>query len=118
MKLDRPDDDSPLRDEGVKRSFDLPELIHNLDLLVSMSEEQILNNNRRSTGYIYNNTVIKHYKRSFYYLHLHLFINFRLQHEKDLEVNLKHESNKLTDICAQEAKEVNRLKDVFEIIEE
>jgi len=48
-KHDRPDDDDePAAPKATeKKVFELPELMHNLDLLVDMAEEAIINNNRK-----------------------------------------------------------------------
>ena len=47
-KHDRPDDDEQLsRSTKDKKTFDMPELLHNLDMLVEMSEEAILDSDRK-----------------------------------------------------------------------
>lgn len=52
-KHDKPDEDvnelEIERGDG-KRAFDMPELLHNLDLLVEMAEDEILQNNKRSVS--------------------------------------------------------------------
>lgn len=46
MKHDKPsEDDVPQRDQ--EKLFDLPELLHNLDLLVDMAGEEIIGNNNK-----------------------------------------------------------------------
>ena len=48
-KHDKPDDDEILDmpKDRQKRAFDMPELLHNLDLLVEMAEDEILQNNKK-----------------------------------------------------------------------
>ncbi|XP_071943002.1 tuftelin-interacting protein 11-like isoform X2 [Antedon mediterranea] len=83
---DRPEDtfDSLANDE---RAFEMPELQHNIDLLVDMAEQQIIQNNRQ------------------------------LQHEQDMIVNLEHEKRKISGILQQEKQQVIRLKKVMQIVE-
>ncbi|KAI8489214.1 Tuftelin-interacting protein 11 [Branchiostoma belcheri] len=71
-----------------KKAFSLPELEHNLTLLVEMSEQHILDNERR------------------------------LRHEKDMIVNLKHEDEKLMEVLHEEKKSIDRLEAVLEMVEE
>ena len=53
QRHDRPDSDSeeeiPVKKKQTQKtkSFDMPELLHNLDLLVSMAEEEIILNNKK-----------------------------------------------------------------------
>ena len=48
---DKPDEDEEyevVRQEAAdKRAFDMPELLHNLNLLVDMAEEEIIQNDRQ-----------------------------------------------------------------------
>ena len=49
QKHDRPlDDDMAYSQMTEKKHFDMPELLHNLDLLVEMAEEEIVENDRKS----------------------------------------------------------------------
>ncbi|XP_033107854.1 tuftelin-interacting protein 11-like isoform X2 [Anneissia japonica] len=83
---DRPEDtfDSLANDE---RAFEMPELQHNIDLLVDMAEQQIIQNNRQ------------------------------LQHEQDMIVNLEHERRKISGVLEQERQQVTRLRKVMEMVE-
>ena len=85
LRHDRPeiDDDTGDRDSSA---FDMPELLHNLDLLIDMTEDEILQNNKK------------------------------LQHEKDMLVNLEHESKKLKEECDKEGKMVERLKELLALV--
>ncbi|XP_035660288.1 tuftelin-interacting protein 11-like [Branchiostoma floridae] len=71
-----------------KKAFSMPELEHNLTLLVEMTEQQILDNERR------------------------------LRHEKDMIINLKHEDEKLTEVLHEEKKSIDKLEAVLEMVEE
>lgn len=42
----------------------------------------------------------------------------RLKYEQDLVVNLDFEKNKMAELCDQEAKQINRLKEVLEIVKQ
>lgn len=84
-KHDKPDE-KPVSVETEKKEFDVPELQHNLDLLVRMAEEDIVQNNRQ------------------------------LRYEKDVVVNLKHETDKLRTLCEREEEQVTRLKEVLGIV--
>ncbi|XP_033730920.1 tuftelin-interacting protein 11-like, partial [Pecten maximus] len=70
-----------------KRAFDLPELTHNLNLLVDMAEEDIMQNDRK------------------------------LRYLKDHIVNMRYEKERLDEICNQEEKLMDRLKKVLEIVD-
>jgi len=86
---DMPDDDG--RDSpgmGEKRAFDMPELLHNLDILVGMAEDEIIQNNKT------------------------------LQYEQDLIVNLTHESEKLVNVCEHEEKQIARVRVILALVEE
>ena len=86
-KHDKPDEKPIISSENEKKEFDVPELQHNLDLLVRMSEEDIVQNNRR------------------------------LKYEKDLVVNLKHEREKIKSLCEHENGQITRLKEVLGIVQ-
>jgi len=42
----------------------------------------------------------------------------RLKYEQDLLVNLEFEKKKMAALCEQEATQINRLKEVLEIVEQ
>jgi len=42
----------------------------------------------------------------------------RLKYEQDLVVNLEYEKTKMVALCEQEAKQINRLKEVLEIVKQ
>ena len=46
-----------------------------------------------------------------------LLLLFRLKHEKDLIVNMKYEKERLDTVCEQEAKQIEKLAKVLEIVE-
>jgi len=46
MKHDKPTEDAVTVTEE-RRQFDLPELLHNLDLLVEMSESEVIQNDKK-----------------------------------------------------------------------
>ncbi|XP_053397449.1 tuftelin-interacting protein 11-like [Mercenaria mercenaria] len=87
---DRPDDDDDdipvIQEKSTTTAFSMPELTHNLNLLVDMSEEDIVQNDRK------------------------------LRHEKDLIVNMKYEKERLDTVLEQEEKQIERLAKVLEII--
>lgn len=89
-KHDIPDDDiiEPTKALGDTKAFDMPELLHNLDLLVDMSEQEILQNDRK------------------------------LKYEQDLIVNLQHEKDKSDEVCIYEEHQLEQLKEVLKIVEE
>ncbi|ESO85853.1 hypothetical protein LOTGIDRAFT_221309 [Lottia gigantea] len=86
---DRPDDDEDMITDknDIPRSFDMPELLHNLNLLVDMAEEDIIQNDRK------------------------------LKHNKDHLVNMKFEKERLDTICEQERKQKDRLQIILDIVE-
>lgn len=84
---DRPNEEEDVSFEGVKKAFEMPELEHNLQLLVDMSEQKIINHDRH------------------------------LQHEEDMVVNLQHERVKLTGVLQQEERLITRLQRVMELIQ-
>ncbi|KAL4232809.1 Tuftelin-interacting protein 11 [Mactra antiquata] len=88
---DRPDDDDDEPSVTVygkppADAFSMPELTHNLNLLVDMAEEDIIQNDRK------------------------------LKHEKDLIVNMKYEKTRVDTVVEQEEKQIERLSKVLEII--
>ena len=44
---DRPDEEEDVSLEGAKKAFEMPELEHNLQILVEMSEQQIIQHDRQ-----------------------------------------------------------------------
>lgn len=87
MKHDKPsEDDVPQRDQ--EKLFDLPELLHNLDLLVDMAGEEIIGNNNK------------------------------LKYESDMCVNLEHEHERLVKLCEEEEERIARMTDVIKIVDE
>ena len=42
----------------------------------------------------------------------------RLKYEQDLVVNLEYERGKMTTLCDQEAQQINRLKEVLDIVKQ
>ncbi|XP_013412007.1 tuftelin-interacting protein 11 isoform X2 [Lingula anatina] len=86
---DRPDSDEEERPvvQPQQKAFDVPELLHNLNLLVDMAEEDIIQNDRT------------------------------LKYEKDVVVNMTYEKESLKEVCDQEEKQVKRLQDVLELVE-
>ncbi|NP_001087642.2 tuftelin-interacting protein 11 [Xenopus laevis] len=78
--------------QGVKeekpQGFALPELEHNLQLLIDMTEQEIIQNDRQ------------------------------LQYEQDMVVNLTHELEKLSEVLEREDKAIENLSKVLETVEE
>ena len=85
---DKPDEEEELVSEDApkKRAFEMPELMHNLNLLVDMAEDDIVHNHRK------------------------------LRHDKDRIVNLEHEQDRLKTVVVQEENQLNRLKTVLDIV--
>ncbi|XP_053338042.1 tuftelin-interacting protein 11 [Clarias gariepinus] len=73
--------------EQKTSSFTLPELEHNLKLLIELTEQDILQSSRR------------------------------LQHERDTVVSLRHESTTLQTRLSEESEAVERLEQVLEMVE-
>ncbi|MBN3306862.1 TFP11 protein, partial [Amia calva] len=67
--------------------FALPELEHNLQLLIDLTEQEILQSARR------------------------------LQHERDVVVSLSHESTALQDTLSEEQRSLSRLEHILELVE-
>ena len=44
-------------------------------------------------------------------------IIYRLNYDKDMVINLKHEHEKMVDVCQQEEKQIDKLKAVLAIVE-
>ncbi|XP_038071754.1 tuftelin-interacting protein 11-like isoform X2 [Patiria miniata] len=74
--------------EGKKSAFEMPELEHNLQLLVEMAEQQIIQHDRQ------------------------------LHHEEDMVVNLQHEQGKLRAVLNQEERQISHLEKIMEIVEQ
>nr|XP_054774972.1 tuftelin-interacting protein 11-like [Lytechinus pictus]XP_054774973.1 tuftelin-interacting protein 11-like [Lytechinus pictus] len=73
--------------EAGKKMFEMPELMHNLDLLVEMAEQRIIKHDRQ------------------------------LHHEDDMIVNLQHENQKTGQILEQEQAVIDRLSTVIEVVQ-
>ncbi|XP_048777997.2 tuftelin-interacting protein 11-like [Ostrea edulis] len=84
----RPDEEEDLMEQepGQKKAFEMPELMHNLNILVDMAEEDIITNDRK------------------------------LRYEKDHIVNMRHEKERLDTICDQEEAQIQKLKSVLDIV--
>ena len=54
QKHDRPEEEEEVSYSQTqeKKAFDMPELLHNLDLLVEMAEDEILQNSKKYAYYI------------------------------------------------------------------
>ncbi|MEE6524587.1 hypothetical protein FKM82_024159 [Ascaphus truei] len=74
--------------EDKPQGFILPELEHNLQLLIDMTEQEIIQNDRQ------------------------------LQYEKDMVVNLSHELEKLTEVLGREETTIHNLSQVLQTVEE
>ncbi|CAH1799129.1 unnamed protein product [Owenia fusiformis] len=88
---DRPDESSSEEEEIIdrkkpKKAFEMPELMHNLNILVDMAEEEIIENDRK------------------------------LKYERDLVVNLKYEHEKMEKLCEEEAKQLKKINELFAIV--
>nr|XP_033784391.1 tuftelin-interacting protein 11 [Geotrypetes seraphini] len=84
-----PDDNmQPAGKDNKPQGFALPELQHNLQLLIDMTEQEIIQNERQ------------------------------LQYEKDMVINLTHEIEKLSDVLAHEETAISNLSKVMEVVEE
>lgn len=86
---EQPDEEEEIITPQVKekRAFEMPELTHNLNILVDMAEEDIIQNDRK------------------------------LRHGKDHIVNMKHEKERLDQVCEQEDKLIMKLRKVLDIVE-
>lgn len=91
---DKPDEEEALVQETSEQSqsksteaaFSMPELLHNLNLLVDMAEDDIVYNDRR------------------------------LRHDKDRLVNLRYENERLSTVVDQESKQLDRLQTVVDLV--
>ncbi|KAF7240762.1 Tuftelin-interacting protein 11 [Varanus komodoensis] len=91
QKHNIPDEDSqqgPLGRDAKVQAFALPELEHNLQLLIDLTEQEIIQNDRQ------------------------------LQYERDMVVNLSHEIEKMAEVLAQEEADIRNLGKVLELVEE
>ncbi|XP_060079683.1 tuftelin-interacting protein 11-like isoform X1 [Ylistrum balloti] len=86
---DKPEaEEEPVQNQtNQRRAFDLPELTHNLNLLVDMAEEDIMQNDRK------------------------------LRYLKDHIVNMRYEKERLDEICGQEERQMEKLRKVLEIVD-
>lgn len=90
-----PDDGLPLQSqlpqpgkEAKAPGFALPELEHNLQLLIELTEQEIIQNDRQ------------------------------LQYERDMVVNLSHELEKMAEVLEHEERVISNLSKVLEMVEE
>ncbi|KAK7494860.1 hypothetical protein BaRGS_00013987 [Batillaria attramentaria] len=87
---DKPDDEEEVVGQatttGSQKVFQMPELMHNLNLLVEMTEEDIVLNERR------------------------------LRHDEDRLVNLKFEQERLETVCEQEELLIKKLAALLDIV--
>lgn len=89
QRHDRPEEDEDIitPEPTKKKAFAMPELIHNLNILVDMAEEEIILNDRK------------------------------LRYESDHIVNMRHEKETLDTVCEQEEKQLKKLQKVMEIVD-
>ncbi|XP_068019378.1 tuftelin-interacting protein 11 [Melanerpes formicivorus] len=85
-----PDDSpqQPLGKDSKPQGFALPELEHNLQLLIDITEQEIIQNDRQ------------------------------LQYERDMVINLSHELEKVAEVLSHEEKAISNLSKVLEVVEE
>ncbi|NXU53415.1 TFP11 protein, partial [Turnix velox] len=85
-----PDDNpqQPLGKDSKPQGFALPELEHNLQLLIDITEQEIIQNDRQ------------------------------LQYERDMVVNLSHEIQKMSEVLSHEERAISNLSKVLEMVEE
>lgn len=91
-----PDDGLPLQSQQLPQpgreakapGFALPELEHNLQLLIDLTEQEIIQNDRQ------------------------------LQYERDMVVNLSHELEKMSEVLDHEERVISNLSKVLEMVEE
>lgn len=74
--------------EAKAPGFALPELEHNLQLLIDLTEQEIIQNDRQ------------------------------LQYERDMVVNLSHELEKMAEVLEHEERAISNLSRVLEMVEE
>ncbi|XP_060106869.1 tuftelin-interacting protein 11 [Heteronotia binoei] len=85
---DNPQQPLPLGKDAKPQAFALPELEHNLQLLIDLTEQEIIQNDRQ------------------------------LQYERDQVVNLTHEIEKMDEVLARQEAEIRNLSKVLETVEE
>ncbi|XP_008576508.1 PREDICTED: tuftelin-interacting protein 11 [Galeopterus variegatus] len=91
-----PEDGLPLQSQQLPQpgkeaktpGFALPELEHNLQLLIDLTEQEIIQNDRQ------------------------------LQYERDMVVNLSHELEKMSEVLDHEERVISNLSKVLEMVEE
>ncbi|XP_066910452.1 tuftelin-interacting protein 11-like [Clytia hemisphaerica] len=83
----KPDTEDDVKPAEEEKDFDVPELIYNLNLLVDLTESDILQTDRQ------------------------------LRFERDNIVNYTHEVERLEKVCLEEEKDINNLEHVLTIIE-
>ncbi|CAG5136267.1 unnamed protein product [Candidula unifasciata] len=85
---DQPDEAEELLkpEPEKKRVFSMPELMHNLSLLVEMAEDEIIHNDRK------------------------------LRQSRDQIVNLEHEQDRLQTVVSQEGQQLERLQVVMDLV--
>ncbi|XP_067941589.1 tuftelin-interacting protein 11-like [Watersipora subatra] len=69
-----------------RKAFEMPELLHNLNMLIDRTEEEIITKDRQ------------------------------LRYERDMTVNMQHESDRLKTLCQQEEQQISRLTQVLNLI--
>lgn len=69
-----------------ERAFSMPELMHNINILVEMAEDDIIHNDRR------------------------------LRYDRDQIVNLQHEKDRLETVVSQEEQQLKRLQTVMDLV--
>ncbi|XP_028566243.2 tuftelin-interacting protein 11 isoform X1 [Podarcis muralis] len=85
---DNPQLPPPLGKDSKAQAFSLPELEHNLQLLIDLTEQEIIQNDRQ------------------------------LQYERDMVVNLTHEIDKMAEVLEREEADTRNLSEVLELVEE
>lgn len=91
QKHNIPDDNpqqAPLGKDAKPQAFALPELEHNLQLLIDLTEQEIIQNDRQ------------------------------LQYERDMVVNLSHEVEKMEQVLSREDADIRNLSQVLALVEE
>lgn len=85
-----PDDSpqQPLGKDAKPQGFALPELEHNLQLLIDITEQEIIQSDRQ------------------------------LQYERDMVVNLTHEIQKMSEVLSHEETAISNLSKVLDMVEE
>ncbi|KAM6423077.1 tuftelin-interacting protein 11 [Liasis olivaceus] len=78
----------PLGKDARMQTFSLPELEHNLQLLIDLTEQEIIQNDRQ------------------------------LQYERDMVVNLTHEIEKMAKVLSREEADIRNLSEVLELVED